>query len=219
MNYTELVAASQAYADRQDTEVAASIDTFILLMEARVNRVLKTRQQSHRIQAKIVEDRAYYPLPADYAGTRQIEILTYDPADQTGDAICSIMGTCQPCYLTPEQITIAQCEGKSNQYFTIEHNQIHIYPVPTPTAEVAYAIELLYYRKLPNLNSEDTTNWASVDHPDIYLSGMCAEIELFAKNYKAADGWHERMSKAIDELDNSDEIERWSGSQLVIRNG
>ena len=48
MNYTELVATSIAYADRYDLEVTDNVDTFIILVEARVNRLLKTRKQSAR---------------------------------------------------------------------------------------------------------------------------------------------------------------------------
>jgi hypothetical protein len=59
----------------------------------------------------------------------------------------------------------------------------------------------------------------SQDYPDIYLSGVVAEIELFVKNYDAAGIWAQRLVMATQELDASDNTERWSGSSLVMRVG
>ena len=98
-------------------------------------------------------------------------------------------------------------------YYTVIADQIQIYPVIDPGS----FLEMTYYQKVPNLNSTFTTNWMSEDHPDIYLSGITAEIELFAKNYEVAKGWHDRMSMAIQELDDSDVEERWSGVPLQMR--
>ena len=54
---------------------------------------------------------------------------------------------------------------------------------------------------------------------DIYIAGMTAEISLFAKDYEVATGWFDRMKIAVDELDNVDWVERWSGDALRIRLG
>ena len=48
MNYSELVAASIAYADRYDLEVSQNMDIYIVMVESRINRLLKTRKQSAR---------------------------------------------------------------------------------------------------------------------------------------------------------------------------
>ena len=49
MDYNQIVLAAKAYADRNDIEVNANIDNFILLAEAKINRVLKTAGQSKRV--------------------------------------------------------------------------------------------------------------------------------------------------------------------------
>ena len=38
MDYNQIVLAAKAYADRNDIEVNANIDNFILLAEAKINR-------------------------------------------------------------------------------------------------------------------------------------------------------------------------------------
>ena len=74
MNYEELIAAAQAYADRNDLEVKESMETFILMAEARINRVLKTRKQSTSTYTPTVTDQEFYSLPPDYAGMRDIQL-------------------------------------------------------------------------------------------------------------------------------------------------
>jgi len=210
MNYDELVAASQAYADRQDIEVQSNIPTFILMTEARVNRLLKTREQSCRIYAPTVDGQEYYPLPPDYIGMRDIQLDNPVPTEPY---------TAQQFhYLNPEQFNMVRSKPYSGcLYYTVIANQIQIYPVQPG----GLAIELVYYQRVPPLRpaEDENENWMSINHPDIYLSGMCAEISLFAKDYEASEGWYGRMKTAIAELDTTDVQERWSGQALVTRAG
>jgi len=206
MTYDELVAASIAYADRYDLEVSQNMDMYILMVEARINRLLKTRKQSARAFTTTVDQQDYYGLPPDYAGMRDIQINSDSPI--TDHAISTVS------YLSPEIFNKRQgkpYEGSS--YYTVIGDQIQIFPKPNGEQ----TIEMVYYQKLPNLNTIANTNWLSVDYPDIYLAGITAEIELFAKNYEVADGWFERLKISVGELENTDVVERWSGTALVTR--
>lgn len=203
MNYDEMISAAIAYADRQDIEVNANIDTFVIMAEARVNRLLKTRQQSHRIFTPTVAG-SYYPLPPDYAGMRDAQLYTTSDGDSP---------TLQLSYLAPEQMNNTSNRQVSKNYYTIIANQIQIYP----ETQVGGNIELVYYRKVQRLTSAAPNNWLSDDHPDIYLAGIIAEIETFVKNYEVATAWDAKMSRSIKELDNSDVVERWAGSSLTTR--
>tara|TARA_R110000803_G_scaffold11850_2_gene35026 strand:- start:382 stop:1011 length:630 start_codon:yes stop_codon:yes gene_type:complete len=209
MNYTELVAASIAYADRQDIEVSENMDTFILLAEARINRVLKTREQSVRATVQTVTDQEFFALPPDYAGMRDIHLNYTSDSGESKQAQYNL--------LNPEQLT-GRAQGWPNEnanYYQIIANQFKI----TPAIDTGSSIEITYYQKVPNLNAVAADNWLSISHPDIYLCGMTSEIELFAKNYDAAQGWQSRMSTAIGELDNTDVVERWSGAPMQTRVG
>lgn len=206
MNYDELIDASKAYADRNDVEVESSMDTFIILVEAKINRVLKTREQSTRAFTPTVTDREYYALPKDYAGMRDVQLNSDIPLNPHKVS--------QFHLVSPEQMNIQR--GKpygGTLYYSVAARQLHIYPCQ----DAGQSIEMIYYQKVPNLNSEDNINWMSEDHPDIYLSGMIAEIEAFAKNYEASKLWYARLTMAIEELDNADVEERWSGSTLQTR--
>ena len=208
MNYNELVAASKAYADRQDIEVDANVDIFILMAEARINRVLKTREQTSRAYAPTVDDQEFYTLPPDYAGMRHVKF---------NDALSTaVHNETQLNLLSPEQFAVRRGQEYCGvRYYCVLADQIQIYPIE----KGGQSIEMTYYQKVPNLSLNNLVNWMSETHPDIYLAGITAEIETFAKNYEVAAGWDARMSRSIGELDTVDEIERWAGQPLVTRIG
>lgn len=209
MTYTELVEAALSYADRSDIEVTNAIDTFIVLAEAKMNRLLKTRKQSARIYTPTVEGQEFYSFPPDYSGMRDIQVnseLTFDQSHSSTPM----------SYMTPEQFNVKRNDPNGvNLYYTIIANQLQIYP----KQEAGKTIEMVYYQKVPPLSESAASNWMSEDNPDAYLAGVVAEIELFVKNYEVASSWNGRMISAIDEIDNADELERWSGSQLIVRLG
>ena len=209
MRYTELVAAATSYADRKDIEVDANIPTFILMAESRINRALKTAKQTHRMYTNTVIGKEYYSLPVDYNGMRTVHFNTGKVDDEINGS-----KTIQLYYATPEQITEFQENGSDNKYYyTIVNNQIQLHDKLPGEG----TIEMVFYRKVPNLNESNDTNWLIEDSPDIYLSGVCAEIELFVKNYDAAQLWDSRMTRSIEELAFSDVQNVWAGNSMVIR--
>lgn len=206
MTYDELIVVSQAYADREDIEVSSNMDNFILFVEARMNRTLKTRKQSARAFIPTVTDQEYYPLPLDFAGIRDIQL---DSTAPTADHKVAIFN-----YLQPEAMNKQRSRPYAGRnYYSIIADQLHVYPAQ----EANQAIEIVYFQKVPNLNSVDNTNWMSLDNPDMYLAGMIAEIELFVKHFDVGKLWYDRMTSQINELESADIKERWSGSALFTR--
>jgi hypothetical protein len=217
MNYKEIVDASIAYADRQDIEVDRNVDTFLLMVESRINRLLKVRKQTARAFAPTVDGQEYYCLPADYAGMRDIQLNSTIPL--TAHSVS------QYHYLSPEQMNVKRNEGGSGtNYYTVIADKIQVLPCPP----AGMSIEMIYYRRLPTiipqeiddvLETPDKENWLSIDHPDIYISGMTGQIEKFAKNHEIAGQWFQEMSALVSELDYADDLERWAGQALVTRAG
>jgi len=207
MNYSELVNAARQYADRNDIEVSNNFPTFFLMVESKINRVLATREQSARAYTRTVTDQEYYALPVDYSGMRDIQLNTALPTEAHSRKPMN--------YLTPELMNVYQELDLSKIYYTIIANQIQIYP----TQESGYTIEIIYFQNVPPLTESNTTNWLSDSHPDIYISGLIAEVEMFAKNYDAGKLWYNRMTQAINELDSADSGEVWAGSPLTIKLG
>lgn len=207
MYYADIVDAAKSYADRNDVEVSDKIDTFIIMAESKINRVLRTYEQTHRISTATFEDREMYSLPDDYNGMRAIQFNT-GQVDAEGSKPYALE------YITPELMIQYQAEDRRDEfYYTVVAQQIQVHP----TLPANGTLELLFYRKVPNLNSQHINNWCSENHPDIYVSGLCAEIELFVKNYEVAKLWNDRMVSAIQELTGSDIEKRWAGNSLTMR--
>ena len=208
MNYTEIVDASKSYSDRNGLEVADNIDIFIIMAEARINRVLKTREQSTRAFSPTIENSERYALPPDYRGMRIISLNSALPNESPTVS--------QYYFLNPEQFNIQKCRPFSGKnYYTIIANSFQIHPIQ-PAGK---SIELSYYQKVPTLSAQCPNNWVSDEHPDIYLSGIMAEIETFVKNYSVADRWDSKMGRSIEELQVSDTKERWAEQQITTKLG
>lgn len=208
MNYTELVAAGKAYADRKDVEVVENLPVFIQMAEGKINRRLRTRKQSARAAIPTKDGEEFYSLPPDFAGMRHIQ---FDSSSVDGQNSVYIMEYAAPEFFDQERSKVPS--GK--HYYTIIANQLQVYP----RFAAGFFIEIIYYQRVPPLTNQadSNTNWLSEDYPDIYLSGLVAEIELFAKNYDVAGLWADRMNTAIDDLENIDIGERWSGGSLTTR--
>lgn len=207
MNYKEIVDAGIAYADRlSDPEVNTNLDLFLRMGEARLSRLLKVRKASVRAVIQ-TNGTAFYSLPPDYAGMRNIQIIPNDPTKRL-----TILD-----YMNPRQLDIqtqnAQA-GEDNQlaYYTIKADQIQLSFEP-----IGSILEILYYQRIPPLTEDEDTNWVSDDHPDMYLALLMFEIEIFVKNYDVADGWEARLDKALNELEVTDITERWSGNPLATK--
>lgn len=209
MNYQQLKDVGKAYADRvKDPEIEANIDLMLRFGEARMSRKLKKLKASVRATVPTVTDFDYYSLPPDYGGIRDIQVNFPDGNGKTRTLH----------YLNPEQMNQQQMDtspSNSNAlaYYTIIADQFQIHP----TVETGNFIEIVYYQRIPELKENQPVNWVSDEHPDMYLAALMYEIEIFVKNYEAADGWNTRLDKAMAEIDVADEVERWGGTPMTIK--
>tara|TARA_R110000803_G_scaffold117357_4_gene185890 strand:+ start:927 stop:1589 length:663 start_codon:yes stop_codon:yes gene_type:complete len=220
MNKLALTNAAIAYADRYDIEVNENINNFYLFTEARINRLLKTRRQSARAFTLTIENREYYSLPPDWSGMRDIQVTNPTPLIVGAGTIS--LRLIDPALLN--QYKLEESRGQRNTngfptyYYCVIADQIQIFPILAN----GLSIEMIYYQQVPSLALpaiDTSSNWLSENNPDIYLSGLCAEISLFAKDYDAASSWYSRLEVSISELDSSDQLERWSGDPLQVRLG
>lgn len=205
MTYTEIITLALAYADRQkDPEVSGNIDNFLRIVESRLNYKLKIQKMAARATLNTVENQLYYGLPSDFAGIRDIEIR------EANDSLA----VTTMVYCNPEQMNRMIGLSSDIYYYTIIADQLQISQSPD-----SHVLEIVYYRKVPNLNTNDNVNWVSEEYPDLYVFGLQVEINSFIKDAEAATLWDTRFKEKLDEIINDDQITRWSGTSLVIKNG
>lgn len=209
MNFTEITELALAYADREDDEVTTRMDKFILLVESRINRKLKTLDMSVRSTIDLVANpnQEYYQLPDDFGGLRDIEVRTTNRRRTL-------------TYLNPEQmnnrITAGQSDGLNDGkiYYTVIARQIQIFPLQSDGF-----LEIIYYQRVPNLTAADPNNFISDEFPDTYIHGIVQEISAFAKDADAFKIWKGRFDESLDEIQVEDRENRWSGTPLTAKVG
>lgn len=206
MNYEEVKTAALAYADRKDNSVINQMDTFITVVEARINRVLSTREMSARATINMSSDVEYYGLPCDFKELRDIEV-------QNTDGIGSRV-TAQ--YLNPEQMNAfadtANTDGLIG--YTIIADQLQVRP---PLDDKV--LEIVYLQRLPNLSTASPSNWLSENNPDAYIFGLLVEINSYIKDAETVAIWESRFNTALGAISNDDAVSRWSGTPLQVKVG
>ena len=144
-----------------DTTLTSVIPDFIVMAEARFNRMLRVSAMEALATASTVAGSQYLALPSDCAGIRSIWVQGSPdrPLDMmnTGEAQRNFMG-----YSSQKPLCYAISAG-----------QLTLLPVP----DAAYTLEIDYYQKLPPLAS-NSTNWLLTKHPDIYLYACLLAAEM-----------------------------------------
>lgn len=202
MNRKELFDAVLSYADRSDSTVtAAAIKVFYKIVESRINRVLRIRQQSARATIQTRIGKFVYGLPPDFAGMRDIKLYNDDASKSY-----SLMP------VTPEYMNALQSADARALYYTILNKTIEVHP-----QTAGYTLEILYYQRVDALEIDEDTNWVSDGYPDVYIFGLLVEVSSFVKDANAAQLWDARFKEAVDEIRNEDAVDRWSGPPLSMQ--
>ena len=202
--YTELKDAVADWLDRSD--LTARIPDFIALAETRINRELRIRPMEVRSLMTTTAGNQYFNLPGGYIQMRNIQLNT-NPVTPLE-------------YITPEMMDRlygSSTTGKPRAY-TLIGDEIQLSPIPDST----YSLEMAFYEKFTSLGDGTsgtvTSNWLTLNAPDILLYGALLEAEPFIKNDERVPVWLNGYSNAVDKLQKADARDRHSGSAMRVRN-
>jgi len=202
--FTELKDAVADWLDRSD--LTARIPDFITLAEARLNRDLRIRPMEVRSSMETTSGQRYFNLPGGYLQMRNIQMNT--------NPITPLE------YITPEMLDRlygSDTTGKPRAY-TLIGDEIQLAPVP----DSDYTVEMAFYEKFTPLGDGTsgtvTSNWLTLNAPDVLLYGALLEAEPFIKNDERIGLWLNAYNSAIKKLQDADARDRHSGSAMRIRN-
>jgi len=202
--FTELKDAIADWLDRSD--LTARIPDFITLAEARINRELRIRPMEVRSTMETTSGQQYFNLPGGYIQMRNIQLNTNPTAPLE--------------YITPEMLDRlygSSTTGKPRAYSLIG-DEIQLAPIP----DSAYTLEMAFYEKFTALGDGTsgtvTSNWLTINAPDILLYGSLMEAEPFIKNDERIAVWLQAYRDGIDRLQKADANDRHSGSAMRVRN-
>ena len=199
--FAELKTAAANWLDRSD--LTDRIPEFITLAEARFNRVLRIRDMETVSTAiSTTAGTREYSLPTGFVQMREFH-LTTDPLTPLS-------------YITPEmmsRIWAGSSRGKP-EVFTVIADNVRLGPNP----DAVYTTSMLYYKKITALSASATTNDMLTNNPDIYLYGTLLEATPFIMADERIGLWLAAFEKAVADIQNQDNKDRHSGSQLRVMN-
>jgi len=196
--YDDLKTSISNWADRDDLN--SFIPDFIALCEARFNRELRLRSMEQKEYADTVGGQANYALPTNYLMMREFRLNTNPTVSLT--------------YVSPEIYEAWNLGSGEPKFYTIIANEIRLGPTPAGV----YEMEMLFWRKFPNLSSTVASNWMLANAPDVYLYGALMEMEPFVQNDERLAVWAAGYHRAIENIQLQDDKDRHSGSALTVQN-
>ena len=199
--FAQLKTAPANWLDRSD--LTDRIPEFITLAEARFNRVLRIRDMETVSTAiSTTAGTREYNLPTGFVQMKEFHLST-DPITPLA-------------YITPEMMSRMQAGSSKSkpQVFTIIADKVRLGPNP----DAVYTTSMLYYKAFTALSDSATTNDMLTNNPDVYLYGTLLEAEPFIMNDERVQLWAIAFKQAIDDIQNQDNKDRHSGSQLRVMN-
>lgn len=195
--YSGLVSTIGDWLNRSD--LSTKIPDFIALLEARLNRILRTPEMEE--QFTDATDNELFPLPTDFRQMRALYLNT-DPRQELHPVS---LGTLRTKYAD-------QTAGKPEVY-AISGSNLVIGPAP----DDHYDFVLTYYKTIDALSSDNQTNWLISSHPDIYLYGTLVMAEAFLWNDERLPLWKAAWDEALGELTNQSNSKRYGAAPLRLR--
>ena len=199
--FAELKTAAANWLDRSD--LTDRIPEFISPAEARFNRVLRIRDMETVSTAiSTTGGTREYSLPTGFVQMKEFH-LTTEPITPLS-------------YITPEMMSrmwAGSTTGKP-EVFTIIADNVRLGPSP----DAVYTTSMLYYKTFTALSTDNTTSDMLTNNPDVYLYGTLLEAEPFIMNDQRVPLWLAAFEKAVSDIQNQDNKDRHSGSQLRVMN-
>ena len=153
--------STAVYRRLNRTAETTVFDDCVALAEAEINRRLAlapVRPQQTRASATLNAE--YFAAPTDIMDVDSLKIAATSTTDR-------VLAT------TPQNIAdMFERDDTTGQprFYAQVGSDLRLYPAP----DASYSATLTYWAKVPALTSVATTNWVSLAHPDVYLTGVLA---------------------------------------------
>lgn len=196
MDYAGIVQGVSDWLNRED--LAGQIPGFVALFEDRFNRLVRAREVT---TLWAVTD-GVHTLPSDF---RRLRKLAVDGSPDT-----------QLVQVSPEDaVKLYGGATGTPAAYSVEGDadgaqSLYLWPVGSASLRVTY------YSRLPALTPSVTTNWLSVDHGDLYLSGALFYAASYIDDPDQAAKFGAYVDGAIAELNTALRNDKW-GTPLAPR--
>lgn len=176
--YAELQAAAAYWLIRAD--LTARIVEFIALAEARLNRIMRGRQEETESALTSTSGSRVVSLPSTY-GEALVCWIVIDGERRKLE------------YADPLIVDATAVQGEP-VYWGIDGSNLAF----ERPCDQAYSLILRYFAKFA-LSEAAPTNWLLTSHPDIYLFATLSEAAPFLRDADLAAAYEAKLGRAIGE--------------------
>ena len=185
-----------------DSVVEAQIPGFIQLAEAKLSRLLETREQEYRSRHYVLPGQEHLILPQDLRAIRSARILGSDQSLS---------------YSTPPILHAHYGDTATGvpAAYTLNGHEITLRPIPQAEME----IEIIYIRDMDSLTAkgDEQTNDTIYRYPDAYLYGALAEAYKFLMDEAKSQYYSTELLSVVAHIKQDTEQSRYGGSALQIK--
>jgi hypothetical protein len=202
--FAELKEAAANWIARDD--LTARIPEFIVLAEAKFNRLLKCHDMEQRSTAPVdttSDEPEFLSLPADYQSMRRVRLSSV-----TGKPRLVFLANAM---MDEKRYARANATGQPI-YFTITGAEMELFPTP----DGAYTLEMTYRKLIPAL-ATNSANWLLTNHPDAYLYGTLMEAEPYMKNDARIAVWGSGLSAVIEQINSVSDQDAFNAGPLNLQ--
>lgn len=199
IDYSTLKTAVEDYLARND--LSSYVPNFIQNCEGKIYRKLRIRAMETALSGSISS--GVLAVPTDYLALKFANIATspYLSLERT----------------TPEYIYAkypVRSGAELPKYIAREAANFIFGPYPGD-----YSISGIYYKRLASLSDSNTTNWFTTYAPDLLLYGALLEAQPFLMNDKRIAVWQQFYGDAYSTVEDEENMEGRSGSNLSVKVG
>ena len=191
MTYDNLSSNVLQYLERKDASTVEQIPNFIMLAEFEIAEMMKSLGQQAVAESTMAAGNSIIPKPARWRKTTSFNI--------------TVNGKKQPVLLRKYEYLINYSSGATTgtplYYADYDYDNWLV----SPTPDLAYPFEVLYYERIQPLSTENQTNWLTRNAPNAMLYGTLLQAMPFLKNDQRVI-FQQKYTEAITALTNEDKL-------------
>ena len=202
MNYTELVAAIEAYSENYDTSTGGFVDNipvFVQNAEQRIYNTVQLPSLRKNVTGTLTSGNKYLSAPNDYLSSYSLAVIeNAGTATETYSYLLNKdVNFIREAYPTP-------ADTGTPYYYALFGPQ-YSYPnelsfIVGPTPDASYAVELHYFYYPESIVTAGTT-WLSENFESVLLYGSLLEADAFMKSDADTITFHkDRYTEALSLL-------------------
>jgi hypothetical protein len=180
-------------------DLTANIPTYIVLAEAKLNRLLRSLEHEVTNPAFMISGE-YVPVPSDFLEFKSGYVNGGNPV--------------VPLVYLPGDLMPGIATDSSIQYFTIAGTNFRF----APAGDGSGTAHMSYFAKLPTLSGVGAAyNWLLQQHPDAYLYGTLLEAAADIGDNEAVAGWRDAYTTVVQQIKAADRQKRYGGNGMAVR--